>query len=280
MSYKTVLVYFSGDDRADTLMDVATMVAAQNEAHVIGLYVVPAPRVMPAVGIHIPAELIENQRDWYREEAAKIKTRFERKVSGDSVTCEWRTIDAHDPITSRVVADHARMCDLVIIGQPDFDEDSADVQNLPADILMESGRPLLLVPAVGPVDRLGSSVFVAWNGEREAARAAFDALPLLVNAKTVRLHWVNPEGANSGIDAVPGAELAAAMARHGVKVEAGHSICDDISVGDEVLSRLADHGCDLLVMGGYGHSRFSEMVFGGATRHILRHMTVPVLMSH
>ena len=280
MPYKTILVYFAGEQRSETLMDVATAIANQNGAHVIGLYVVPAPRVMPAVGVHIPAELIESQRDWYRDEAKKIEARFEAKVTGDSVVREWRTVDAGDPITSRVVSMHARMADLVIAGQPDFDEDSADVQNLPADVLMDSGRPILVVPRAGRFDKVGSSVFLAWNGEREAARAAFDALPLLKQAGTVRVHWVNPEGENRGIDALPGAELAATMARHDVQVEVAHSICDDISVGDEILSRLADHGCDLLVMGAYGHSRFSEMVFGGATRHILRHMTVPVLMSH
>jgi len=122
---------------------------------------------------------------------------------------------------------------------------------------------------------------VAWNGTRESARAAFDALPLLAKAKSVKLLWINPSTENGGNgNGMPGSELATALSRHGVKVEAGHSAVRDVGVGDELLSRAADQGTDLLVMGAYGHSRVREYVFGGATRHILQHMTVPVLFSH
>lgn len=280
MAYKTILAYFSAEDRAAALIGVATAMARRHGAHVIGLYVVPAPRVMPAVGMHIPPEVIDNQRIYFRDEATRIEALFEAALGKEDLVREWRTVEAHDPVTARVVVEHARMCDLVVTGQPDYDADSADMQNLPADLLMQAGRPILMVPNVGRYETLGQTVFVAWNGEREAARAVFDALPVLTRAKQVRLHWINPPNASHVHSAVPGAELAATLARHGVPVEAGHSVSDDISVGDEILSRLSDQGCDLLVMGGYGHSRFSEMVFGGATRHILRHMTVPVLMSH
>ena len=78
----------------------------------------------------------------------------------------------------------------------------------------------------------------------------------------------------------PTADIAATLARHGVKCEAATAYGDHLVVGDTLLSGLADDGTDLLVMGAYGHSRLSEFVFGGATRHILEHMTVPVLMSH
>jgi nucleotide-binding universal stress UspA family protein len=79
---------------------------------------------------------------------------------------------------------------------------------------------------------------------------------------------------------LPGTEIAAALARHGVQLTVKKSIVEDIGVADDILSRLADSGTDLLVMGAYGYSRLREMVFGGVTHHILKHMTVPTLMSH
>src|SRR5690606_20981228 len=114
---------------------------------------------------------------------------------------------------------------------------------------------------------------------REAARAAFDALPLLVGAQTVQILEVKERGDDSAA-LTPDTSIAAALARHGIKPTVRTSAGTDISVGDETLSRLADMGADLLVMGAYGHSRMREMVFGGVTRHIFQHMTVPTLFSH
>ncbi len=280
MPYRTILVYFSGEDDRDALISAATQIGAANSAHVIGVYIVPPVQITPAVGIHIPPEILDRQRDSHRDLAKEIEGKFTDAMKREGLLNEWRTLEANGPSVSTLGAQHARMCDLVIASQPDYDDGTPDQQALPADLLLECGRPVLLIPRAGKFPKIGGRIFLSWNGEREAARAAFDALPFLEAADHVRVHWVNPEGEYKGTQAVPGSELAATLARHGVKTEAGHSVCDGMSVGDEILSRLADYGSDLLVMGGYGHSRFREMVFGGATRHILRHMTVPVLMSH
>ena len=108
----------------------------------------------------------------------------------------------------------------------------------------------------------------------------FDALPLLQAADLVRIIWVNPTKEMHAAGDLPSAEVAASLARHGVKCEAATAQSPDIGVGDILLSGLTDDSSDLLVMGAYGHSRLREFVFGGATRAILDHMTVPVLMSH
>jgi nucleotide-binding universal stress UspA family protein len=122
---------------------------------------------------------------------------------------------------------------------------------------------------------------VAWSGSRESARAAFDALPILTEAESVRVLEV-AEPDRNGLDDVrlPDTAIAASLARHGVKATAMHSQPGNKSVCDEILARLADVDGDLLVMGAYGHSRFRELVFGGVTRHMARHMTVPTLFSH
>ena len=117
---------------------------------------------------------------------------------------------------------------------------------------------------------------MAWNANREAARAVHDAMPLLTHAESVVVLSVDPQDERH----FAGADIATHLARHGVNVEARRSVAPNIPIGDELLNMASDLGSDLMVMGAYGHSRLREAVFGGVTRHLLRHMTIPVLMSH
>jgi nucleotide-binding universal stress UspA family protein len=148
------------------------------------------------------------------------------------------------------------------------------------NVMLASGRPVLAIPYAGQFEQIGERVLVAWNASREATRAVNDALPLLMGAKAVTILAVNPKHGIEGHGDVPAADIALHLARHGVKAEAAHTIAKDISEGDALLSYAADLGADLIVAGGYGHSRAREMVFGGATRTLLQEMTVPMLLSH
>jgi nucleotide-binding universal stress UspA family protein len=148
------------------------------------------------------------------------------------------------------------------------------------NVLLASGRPLLAVPYAGQFERVGDRVLVAWNASREATRAVNDALPLLRGATIVTVLAVNPKHGIEGHGDVPAADIVLHLARHGVKAEAAHTIANDISEGDALLSYAADLGADLIVAGGYGHSRARETVFGGVTRTLLEEMTVPMLLSH
>ncbi len=123
---------------------------------------------------------------------------------------------------------------------------------------------------------VGRRVLVAWNGSREATRALHDALPVLDRAERVIVLSVDPGDHRH----LPGADIATLLARHGVRAEANETSSDDIEVGDAVLPRAADLGADLLVMGAYGRSHVREWAMGGVTRNLLKHMTLPVLMSH
>ncbi|MBE9552893.1 MAG: universal stress protein, partial [Proteobacteria bacterium] len=131
-------------------------------------------------------------------------------------------------------------------------------------------------PYIGAQAEIGRNVLVAWNGSREAARAVSDAMPILEAADSIEVFAVEPRG----IGDIPGADIAQHLARHGLKTDAAKTAGLDIEVGDVLLNQVADGGADLIVMGAYGHSRMRELVLGGATRHILGHMTVPVLLSH
>jgi nucleotide-binding universal stress UspA family protein len=139
-----------------------------------------------------------------------------------------------------------------------------------------------MVPYTGKFQTIGKNILVAWNGGREATRALTDSIPLLREAEHVRLMVFNPprNGDGNGKERLPGADIALYLARHGVNVEVSVQSSEDVDVGNQILSRVADLGIDLVVMGAYGHSRLREMVLGGVTRTVIESMTAPVLMSH
>jgi nucleotide-binding universal stress UspA family protein len=191
---------------------------------------------------------------------------------------EWREIpegpDA-DP------ALHARYADLAILGQLDPERAEPDlIRPRPDQVALASGRPVLIVPYAGHFDNAGRRVLIAWNATREAARSVSDAMPLLTSAELVTVLTIDPREGPHGHGEIPGADIALHLARHGVKAEIERTVSAGLPVGEVLLSRAADLGADLIVMGAYGHSRAREMLLGGATRSVLRSMTVPVLMSH
>jgi nucleotide-binding universal stress UspA family protein len=280
MAYRTILVYFGKEAHARQTLALAVGMARRCNAHLIGLFVIPEVRIEGAVAVHIPATVLETLKDQDRQEAARIKALFEENVAGESFVAEWRCIEAKGPDRVAGVLEHARMADLVVLSQADKANDGRDYRELPDRVIMESGRPVLMAPLAGEFAGAGDYVMVAWDGGRESARATFDALPLLAAATQVYIHSIARSERGGKQELLPGAELSTSLARHNVSVEAGHSVNKGVSVGDELLARAADRGCTLLVMGGYGHSRLSEVILGGVTRHMLDHMTIPVLLSH
>jgi nucleotide-binding universal stress UspA family protein len=151
---------------------------------------------------------------------------------------------------------------------------------LPEKVVLESGRPVVVIPFIGAPQTIGKRVMVAWNASRESVRAVNDALPVLVQSDTVEVLAINPPAGETGDGDIPCADICLHLARHGVNAVAESMQAADISVGDVLLSRAADRGVDLIVMGAYGHSRFREIVLSGVSRRLFNHMTVPVLFSH
>ncbi len=168
---------------------------------------------------------------------------------------------------------HARYTDLTVIGQQG--DGGADTLS-PDDLVMRSGRPVLVIPHIGVKRLVGKHIVVAWDASREAARAVGDAMPVLEHSEMVDIMSIEPEG----IGDLPGADLAQHLARHDIKAEAKQSVANRIDTGDVLLNYVSDSGADLVVMGAYGHSRMREFILGGVTHHMLNHMTVPILMSH
>jgi nucleotide-binding universal stress UspA family protein len=274
--YKTILVHVDNGKHCPKRLDIAVQLAQRYEAHLVGLHAL-SPEHLAALGATEAAPIvIEAQKRRAAEAALVAQTVFRRAVEKAGLAnSEWRT--SSDEAVAAITL-HARYADLVVMGQPD-PEDSAGVDAVVAhEVVLAAGRPVLFVPFAGRFEQLGTHVLLAWNGSREATRAATDALPLLRQADKVSVVTVNPHGRLHGD--IPGADIGLYLARHGVRVDVSTIVGTEVDAGNLLLSRAADLGCDLIVMGAYGHSRLRELVLGGVTRTLFDSMTVPTLMSH
>jgi nucleotide-binding universal stress UspA family protein len=255
----------------------AVSVAQAFGAHVTGIVFVYDPVISPSIMDGVSAEWIDAQRDESRTMAQAAIESFERLAEGAGVQAEHRIIEATLGGATDMFGRIARRFDLVVVGQREPDRMS------PADLfaegaLFEAGRPVVMVPYIQKEGLRLGRVLMCWDGSRTAARAMGDALPFLTRAKQVDVVIVATGRAKS--DEIPGADVGHHLARHGIKVDVKRIVAEDVDVPNTILSYAADVSADLIVMGGYGHSRLREFVLGGATRGILGSMTVPVLMSH
>jgi nucleotide-binding universal stress UspA family protein len=280
MTYRTILVHLNDKRRAEALLEPTIALARQHNAHLIGLHVYAS---MPAAPVAMPyaSKALASVSSFDRRESEELAAIFQRMTAKQPFVSEWRSLKVPHVDLASVVLDHGRAVDLIIAGQTDPDWDLSPLMDFPERLAIESGRPVLVVPYAGRYPEIGRNVVIAWKATRESARAAFDALPFLVHAKTVQILEIKEGRRRDDPEALaPDTTIAAALARHGVKPTVLTSVAAGISAGDDILSRVADAGADLLVMGAYGHSRMRELVFGGATREIARHMTLPTLFSH
>lgn len=279
MSIKTILVHLDNPARASKVLDPAMTLAAAQGAHVVGLHVMPSLAALPGYGYELPGAVIDTFDRNNAARAAKLREAFDHALSSVvGVNGSWAQMQSLGSDPASEVLEHARCSDLVVVLQAD-EAEGATRWELGGRLVLESGRPVLMVPHSGKFPTIGKRVLVAWNGSRECARAVFDALPVMQKADEVRILGVGGRANPEGVD-LPGAELAATLARHGLRVVTETGKKTPLSVADELLNVASDTGADLLVMGGYGHSRAREFLFGGVTREIMGHMTVPVLFSH
>jgi nucleotide-binding universal stress UspA family protein len=280
MAFKTILMHLNNEERVARLTGAAMQLALPADSHLTGLFVVPAAPAKSPLLPMISGGAIQSALDAYRKTGAGIRKALDDATAGQPVVAEWRLHEARRPGYIEAVLTHARSADLVVAAQKESDWDYADMFDIPDWLAMESGRPVLVVPKVGDMASIGERVLVAWNNSRESARAAFDALPVLTRAHEVNVLVVEEADKPETKGDLAGAEICATLARHGVKVTAQRVEPGRGDAGSELLAQVAAHNCDLLVMGCYGRSRFREFVLGGATRHVLQHATVPVLMGH
>lgn len=279
MAFKNLLVHLDPSKSSVKRAEAAIALAAAQGAHLTALTAVPAPALPSYVEAQIPESVLEQARASLLADLGKIADAFTARAKAEGIGFEVRKEVTQEPL-AELISRHARYADLVVMGQSDPDDPLTGEPELAEDVILGSGRPVLMVPYIGALQPIGRKVVVAWDAGREAARAVNDAMPMLEAAGQVLVLIVNPRRGPNGHGAEPGADIATHLARHGIKVEVKVYTQRDLSVGDMLLARIADEGADLVVLGGYGHARMRELVLGGVTRDMLRTMTVPLLMSH
>ncbi len=200
---------------------------------------------------------------------------FEFEAAAANITYKCRAIGASFAEAADIIGAAARLSDLTIVSQPEPGQAISD-NTMPIEILFRSGGPVLVVPYTFRGALTVGRVGILWDGSRLAARAVRDAMPLLSQSDALTILTVNePVSAEASPD-----RLAPRLAKLGLPAKVISLQSEHSSIQPLIMSAAADEGFDLLVMGGYGHSRFHEVMLGGVTRDMFRSMTVPALMSH
>ncbi|MBS1169749.1 MAG: universal stress protein [Burkholderiaceae bacterium] len=279
MPYKTILVHLDETVRCKERIRIAAGIANAEGAHLVGA-------AMIGVSTYSFQSSSASERDpnlvkhleFLREKAARAVANFEKQVQQLGIASfEGRVVDGE---AGEGMSLQARYCDLVVIGQTDLDEPTPSVApDFPEYMVLHAGRPVLVIPSKGEFSHFGERALISWDASRGATRAVTDAIPLLRQANLVQLAVFNADSRRAEHGDRPGDDVALYLARHGVNIEVlQHQTSQD--VGSALLALADELSSDLLVMGGYGHSRFRQMLLGGVTRTVLAGMTVPVIMSH
>jgi nucleotide-binding universal stress UspA family protein len=281
---KTLLVPFYDDAPAEAALEVASRVASRFGSHIEGLFVVRPPQIIDGEGIALADSYVTQLKEEGRRLAVRASERYHRSVErlgiplrGLSAASEggpsagW--LELHG-LEGQIIGDHGRLFDLILVGR-DFGQPWLDWNVMCEAALFESGRPVLVAPARAP-EAFGETVAVAWNGSTETARAVALSMPVL--ARATRVLVFDTEGWTH--HGPPSEELTAHLRRGGIAAETHRMALEGRSPGEAILTECTKVEADLLVKGAYTQSRLRQLVFGGATRHILSQAQIPVLFAH
>jgi len=261
----------------DPAGEFAISVADAFGAHLLGLAYSYDPVIPGMVMGGIPPQFIDSQRAESDLKAGNAVSRFEASAKRAGISAETRTLNSSVSGAADTFGRLARRFDLVMVGQTEAGQSMPD-EVIDEAALFESGRPVVFVPYIQQAGLKLDRVMLCWDGSRAATRAIADSLPFLQKAKQVEIVMIAGK-ADKGVE-IAGVDLGQHLARHRLKVDVKRITSVDIDVASTILSHASDSNADMIVMGGYGHSRLREFVLGGVTKSILDTMTVPVLMSH
>lgn len=274
---RAILTVMWNENDAPALLAQATALAERHRSHLVGLFVRPtAEAFIPSgdFGLALSQDYLERfQRDGSAK-AERLHAAFDRATAtaaSRGFTAEWRAVDGSAPL---VIGALGRVFDITILAQPENDG-SAETEIMLEAALFETGRPILMVPPTSP-STAAEHVVIAWNGSGETARAMADGMPFVLAAKQVTVLTVD------GVD-VPGPGLADViryLSYHDVKAVQRHFANHGMTPGEAFLADAQTVGADFMIKGAYTQSRLRQMIFGGATRHILNRSKIPVLLAH
>ncbi len=283
---KNVLVPYVNVNTEAGPLSTALMLCAQFDAQLALLIAVDVPLPMPNEWVPMSGDVYMGLREQLLASvqplAQKMRERFAQQNMGNlGVQTEVRVVESVLMARSPMATMHAHYADLVIVpSAADPGADSGVAHEYFVNLLMGSGRPILVVPPTFHAKTPTKRAVIAWQPSRESTRAVHDALPLLKSADAVDILVIEPEIGEFAHGDQPGADIATHLAKHGLKVQVYMRSRMGNSIAASLLRHAKEVGADLLVAGGYGHSRFREFMLGGVTRELLRTTHVPILFSH
>lgn len=276
MSYKTIAAILQSKEDTQRALDCAIPLAQNWGAHIIGIHAETIPVGYSAAVGFPDVAMIETASEAAEERTKDVETIFRERMNAAGQTMEWHNLRSFSGDGAYTGATIARTADLVIAGQRSPEWAAEDAPNVEG-VLYEAGRPVLVVPYQGALPKTFKHILISWNGSREAARAAFDALPLMEDAQAVDVLVV--DAADDDFTVSSAAALANALSRHGLAANVVRENSAGRNVDDVMRERIASSGADLLVLGAFSHSWLRQLLFGGVTRSVLTSMPIPCLMS-
>jgi nucleotide-binding universal stress UspA family protein len=280
MTIKDLLVHVDQSPATATRLDAALELGERFGAHVTALHLIAEPFMRNMAGYHLPADVLKEHLRHAEAEAEQVFAQAREAADHRGISLETRAESGSLDRLPALFARNARNTDLVIIGEPNAEAGGADETLLVEAAFMDTGRPALVIPQAGAVKLPPERVLIAWDGSREAARAVHDSMPLLRLAEEVVILIVDASKLGPRFGQQPGAGIVAHLGRHKVACRINQVQSGGSAITDLILAEAKSAGADLIVMGGYGHSRLRELMLGGVTRHMIERMTLPVLLAH
>ena len=279
MAYRSILAFLPSAAKAVEICSTAAALAQDQDAHLTILTVTPEIHLPYPFGGDVPPQFIQTPKQVSETEVSAIERICTDIARRKGVELELRHIESTRSLIADVVIEHAFSSDIVVMTQA-TGEEWGPWSELPDRVLLNAGRPVLIVPNGSRLDEPPKTVMVAWTDGPQSARATFDALPLLRQAETVAVVAIKVSTSARTERSLAVDQVALALARHGINAEAATEIREHVSIGEAILEHARERHADALVMGCYGHSRFQEALLGGVSRMILHDPPLPVLMSH
>lgn len=280
MRFKTILVHIGKDESAAARIDAAVRLAEANEGRLVGLATVAQPTPILVEGSAAAAGIWAEQMSHHENDAKEAAESFMEDMRKRGIPAEARVATGFEENAGGALALNARYADISVVGGRDGTGSRTLSDTLIDGALFDSGRPALIVPKGGVGETLGTRPLLAWDGGPQAARAARDALPFIAAASHVRVCVAATYFGMGRHGDEPGADVARWLAGHGAKVAVEVVEPKGQSVAEALAAAARRDGCDLIVMGGFGHSRLRQSLFGGVTSDLLDEPPLPLFIAH
>ncbi|QIG51044.1 universal stress protein [Nordella sp. HKS 07] len=280
MCFRTILACLNETANNLAVAATASTLACEFEAHLTGLYVIPAAPIYPSAHYEPIPELFEAHRKHFNRQSHSVRAAFKATFLNNTLRHQLRIENSPSPLIGDCVIEQGRSFDLILVSQTETASKLGVELDFVPRVAVAVGRPVMVIPFNAPLESIPETVIIGWNGSREAARAVFDSLPILKRATKIHIVWIDPPAERQKSEAIPGERIARSLESQGIKVVVDPVNSGADSTGDALLKKAADLRAGMLVIGAYGRSRLSEFVLGGVTRTVMQKMRCPVLLSH